>query len=202
MFTNLPRLLAESQELLPAGDLGGQPIELFEYSALKQEQSTRIALRETALYANLGIAATMLTIHFESTVVLASGVLLLAPLVSGVMFWIYYNNDYYVSAIGRYVTDYLAPRLLARFSSAEGAPKTSRPDLLFAWERAHKHHSPGWWARRAVARIVLLFSFLTAPAAALVYTFPKIPSGGVIPWEWGVDLLVSFLVLVGIFRLS
>jgi hypothetical protein len=213
LMMGLPRWLVDGRETLPAVEFAGHPIELFEYAALKQEQATRIALRETALYANLGVTATMLTIHLESAHVFQTAVLLLAPLISGVMFWIYFNNDYYVSRIGAYISGYLAPRIAAHLKSNGGTaageagsdPQSGRATptrFIFAWESMHRARSIGRATRKLLGLVVVLASFESAPVAVLIYTLPVLKVASLDRLEWIAGAVVAVLIAIGSLRSS
>ena len=210
-------LTKHSETLLPLTDFGGEPLELFEYVALKQEQTTRISLRETALYANLAVNATMLAGLLSASSKLSIPVILAVPYVSAIMFWIYFNNDYYVTTISEYIRGYLAGRLRQhilkeRSETTERREETSARkfdvgdpaviDLIFAWETFHRQRSWGRVLRQLAAGAVLFLSFLTVPIVTLIVFAPPpaAPLIALIEWIGGVATLL--LVGVGISGLS
>lgn len=82
---------------------------LTEYEKLKDEQIARIGFRDNLVYATLIAIGGILSFALG-----ASGnlfVLLILPLATFALGWIYLNNDYKISAIGRYIRNTLTHRL-------------------------------------------------------------------------------------------
>ncbi|EMD22198.1 hypothetical protein [Amycolatopsis azurea] len=109
-------------------DDSSRAVLLAEYEALKAEQTSRIVLRDRLMYAALAALAATLAL-----VVQPAGrpyLLLLLPLVCVVLGWTHFVNDQKISAIGRYLGQYLAPSLVA---------STRRADQALTWESVHRH---------------------------------------------------------------
>lgn len=99
---------------------------LAEYDKLKQEQTQRIGFRDNLIYANL-IAITGITSVAISSIE-AFPVLLITPLASITLGWIYLNNDYKISLIGWYIKNELNEKISQAIAVKE--------DLIFKWEDA------------------------------------------------------------------
>ncbi len=215
---NLLNLFRQSGEMLPLAEFGGQPIELFEYAALKQEQTARLALRETALYVNLAVLLSLLAARVQAVVVLDDKVMLMLPYLSGIMFWIYYNNDYYINGISAYIVKYLAPRLhrhilmrsgsdagmrtvQAAIGSNHAEGEASDRKFVFAWEHIHSARSAGRRIRKAVNLLVLLLSYAVAPIIILVMAAQHSMQALEL-YEWLGGIAVTALVVLGITRIA
>lgn len=141
-----------------------------EYERLKEEQKTRISVRDNLIYANLASTAAVIT-----AAVTAKGhanLLLLLPPATVVLGWTYLVNDEKVSAIGRYVRDRLGPAL-----NPGGAPG------VFGWEVEHRS-DPRRRSRKLFQVAVDLLTFCVPAFSAIVVYW----ANG--PWQWPF-LLVS-----------
>ncbi|HWS35711.1 MAG TPA: hypothetical protein VN408_23595 [Actinoplanes sp.] len=148
-----------------------------EYERLKEEQKTRISVRDNLIYANLASTAAVIT-----AAVAAKGhasLLLLLPPATVVLGWTYLVNDEKVSAIGRYVRDRLGPAL-----NPGGAPG------VFGWEVEHRS-DPRRRSRKLLQVAVDLLTFAVPAFSAIVFYW----ANG--PWHWPL-LLISFAELVAV----
>ncbi|GHH39997.1 hypothetical protein FHS35_006797 [Streptomyces umbrinus] len=84
---------------------------MIEYTQVKDEQKARIGFRDNLLYATFAAMAAVIAATLQGPV--RVGLLLLLPPVCLVLGWTYLVNDEKISAIGRYVSTELAPRLAA-----------------------------------------------------------------------------------------
>lgn len=107
----------------PSGDL--QSMHLAEYEKVKDEQIARIGHRDGLVYATLGAVAAV--VAFGATQHGSGDALLILPIATTVLGWLYLVNDEKISAIGRYVRHDLTPRLA---SGTAGK--------IFMWEHAHR----------------------------------------------------------------
>ncbi|MCH6163242.1 hypothetical protein [Streptomyces marispadix] len=133
-----------------------------EYEQIKSEQRSRIGFRDNLLYATLASMGAVI-----AAVVRRDGqteLLLLLPPVSVLLGWTYLVNDEKISAIGRYIREELAPRLLVLTDERGEGDERLQP---FGWEVAHRGD-----ARRAPRKYlqlgVDLLTFCVAPVAAVV----------------------------------
>lgn len=81
--------------------------------ALKAEQSSRITMRETALYVHLGAIFAVLAAEGQagSNNSLRDIIICLSSCVTLVMFSIYLSNDYYITLISRYCMQFPDPSI-------------------------------------------------------------------------------------------
>ncbi|MGX2993354.1 hypothetical protein JNUCC64_03515 [Streptomyces sp. JNUCC 64] len=130
---------------------------LGEYTALKAEQSARIAARDNLMYATL--AALVLTATAVAGTAGHRELVLLLPPVCLVLGWTYLVNDEKVSAIGGYLRAELTPRLAV----ASGAD----PGDVLGWETAHRaqpRRTTGKYLQLAVDLVMFVAPALTALA--------------------------------------
>ncbi|MEL6371636.1 MAG: hypothetical protein AAFY84_01355 [Pseudomonadota bacterium] len=132
-------------------------VDLAEYSALKEEQIGRIALRDGALHVNIVVSLSLFAfgVSEEQNRIIP---LLLVPYSSLILFWIFYTNDTYVSRIRHYVEEVTRPALKA---------KLQLPDPL-AWEAVHRRVSLGRVFRKTLTAVVLLLSFVGPASLSLL----------------------------------
>ncbi|MBM7081327.1 hypothetical protein [Micromonospora humidisoli] len=127
---------------------------LVEYERLKDEQKTRIGLRDNLIYVTLAAMAAVITASLASKG--HANLLLLLPPVSTVLGWTYLVNDEKVSAIGRYIRDHLTPDL-------------DPTGKAFGWERTHRSDERRR-SRKILQLIVDLGTFcMPATAAVVIY---------------------------------
>lgn len=178
--------------------------ELLEYSALKQEQSTRIVLRETALYANLSVAAAAVIGYFEADSSFTTQFLLLLPPVSAVMFWIYFNNDYYVNELGSYVSNVLDRRLrsLLEPTAADAAANETRGTAFFNWEEFHRRKSFSRSVRKSAQLVTLAMCFLALPVFAVAMAYAEASTQSLFLALWSFDVAITLFVAAGVLWLS
>ncbi len=74
---------------------------LQEYSALKEEQKSRIGFRDNLLYVNLAAVGAIFSFALNKPD--NKYALLVLPLVSVILGWTYLVNDQKNSAIGQYI---------------------------------------------------------------------------------------------------
>jgi hypothetical protein len=135
-----------------------------EYTALKQEQITRISLRETSLYTTLTINMAVLAIYFTE-VGSKYPIPLIVPLVSFVMFFIYAFNDDMINRIRTYIVDELQGKVAATIGAAG-------METIFGWETHHRVRSFGYVTRKLFRMITVWVGFSGLTLAALFITAP------------------------------
>ena len=155
----------------------------LEYERIKDEQKTRIGFRDNLLYATFAATAAVLaaTVSARSQAYL----LLMAP-ISVILGWTYLVNDEKISAIGRYVRNDLAPRLMA--VTGDSTP-------IFEWESAHRR-DPHRTSRKYSQLVVDLLTFCVTPTIAIaVFWFSSAPSGALIAASLVEIVLIAILLL-------
>lgn len=87
--------------------------------ALKNEQTARIVLRDTALYVQLGTIFGIYAAEGQAAanLELVEWIRAVSTLVSAVMLSIYMSNDYYVSRIGRFICSESSSQEFQRWES-------------------------------------------------------------------------------------
>jgi len=146
-----------------------------EYSALKQEQTQRIALRDASIHINIVTSVTILgfvvaTDHVED-------LLFSVPIVNFTLFWIYYINDHYIHAIRLYLG---------------GAERANKP--AYKWETIYAPDGLGTLLRRLASVVVVSIAFFAIPTYYLASTSIPRPSFG--------GAFISWLSVVALFALS
>ena len=104
---------------------------LQEYSALKEEQKSRIGFRDNLLYVNLAAVGAIFSFALNKPE--NKYALLVLPLVSLILGWTYLVNDQKISAIGQYIEEKLSQRVNYELNSP-----TSPIEEVFGWEEYHK----------------------------------------------------------------
>jgi len=180
--------------------------ETLEYGALKQEQQTRLILRDTALYITVGgllTAASVLSAATPSSAAKLAGFFsYAAPAFSLSMFLIYFRSDYYLSAARRYIVRELGPRIMDHFALVVGATlEDAKLKSNFGWESYHRRPRLLWLLMKLTSTLVVLAVFL-APIA-LSYLFSVDAAG--VPLTGSAQLLAavtSVLIVLGCIRLA
>jgi hypothetical protein len=180
--------------------------ESLEYAALKQEQQTRLILRDTALYVTVGGILTSASILSATTPAaalrLSEFLSYAAPAFSLAMFLIYFRSDFYLSTARRYIVRDLGPRIVDHFALAAGAAlKDDRLEHNFGWETYHQRPRALWLAMRLTATLVTLGVFL-APIA-ISYLFSESVSGEALAsYPTLLAGAVCILIVTGVARLT
>ncbi|MEU9191186.1 hypothetical protein AB0D14_43215 [Streptomyces sp. NPDC048484] len=138
---------------------------LIEYAQVKDEQKARIGFRDNLLYATLAAMAAVIAAALQGPARVA--LLLLLPPVCLILGWTYLVNDQKISAIGRYVSTELTPRLAAvtPFRQGEFGPGAFGSGV-FGWEVAHRSDRRRR-SRKWLQLFVDLLTFCGASLAAL-----------------------------------
>ncbi|MGO8779994.1 MAG: hypothetical protein ACLQKK_13945 [Rhodomicrobium sp.] len=147
---------------------------IAEYTALKNEQTQRIVLRDTVLYVSIGANAAIAALYIQQKHP-DPRILLFIPFASTLLFWIYATNDGMITQIRQYIVSNIVSRL-----SETGKEYN---DSLFGWEYLRRQRT----ARRLVSKLIRLlavwFTFSIASIAALVQSVPSLQDIGH-SWAW------------------
>jgi hypothetical protein len=128
----------------------------LEYERLKEEQKTRIGMRDNLIYVTIAAMAVVIAATIQSGG--RADLLLLLPPVPFLLGWTYLVNDEKISSIGRYIRHHLAPALAALTGS----------DIeVFGWE-GHHHDDMRRRSRKVMQLVVDLTAFCVVPTAAVV----------------------------------
>jgi hypothetical protein len=139
-------------------DITAGQLHLVEYERLKEEQKSRIGVRDNLIYATLASMAAVIAATLGSD--RNASFLLLLPPVCVVLGWTYLMNDEKISAIGLYLRDELSPALTAL---AGGQTR------VLGWEDAHRRDA-GRRVRKTGQLLVDLCIFcLSGLTAVVVY---------------------------------
>jgi hypothetical protein len=161
---------------------------LAEYTALKNEQTQRIVVRDTVLYvsitANTAIAAIYQQQNRDVQILLA------IPFISTLLFWIYATNDSMITQIRRYIVVNIIPKW-----SADGENSGSG---LFGWEYMRRRRTLSRFLSKLIRLLAVWSTFSGASIVALIATAPNsqdLPHD--VPWLFA----AAFTVLPYIFGL-
>lgn len=154
----------------PGADITLGQLLLAEYTALKDEQKSRIGFRDNLLYVTLTVVAAVIAAAAQAK---QSAMLLALPPVCVVLGWTYLINDEKISAIGAYVREELGPRL----AQLAGLPQLSQAQSPFGWESVHRSDARRR-TRKAVQLAVDLLAFCLVPLAGLAVYWGAGDSGG------------------------
>lgn len=151
------------------GPMSALDIHRTEYSELKDEQRTRLAIRDNLGYATWAAIGLVLAAGRVTNQALSPQWWLALPLVVGVLGWTRFQNDVKISGIGRYIQADLAPKVAAMV----GEP-------VFGWESALRAPSAGRKLRQAGQLAADLALYAAVPAVALGAFWASSSTG----WIW------------------
>jgi len=138
---------------------------MAEYSALKNEQTQRIVLRDTCLYisisANIAIAAVVAQQPNHPI-----QVLLFIPLASTLLFWLYATNDLMVTQIRKYIIGSIIPKL----SQLDQKYQSN----LLGWEYLRRRRTIGRFVSKLCRLLAVWSTFSGASMIALWVNAPAI----------------------------
>ena len=136
---------------------------LAEYTALKNEQTQRIVVRDTVLYvsitANTAIAAIYQQQNQDPRILLA------IPFVSTLLFWIYATNDSMITQIRRYIVTNIVHKL-----SGDDENNTNG---LFGWEYLRRRRTFVRLISKIIRLLAVWSTFSGASIVALAATAPN-----------------------------
>lgn len=139
---------------------GALNIYLAEYEKLKDEQIARIGFRDNLVYATLIAIGGILSFALTGTANFYA--ILILPLATFVLGWVYLNNDYKITTIGQYMRSTLTHHL----REAAGAPEIR----VLQWELIYKLE-PRRFERKVLQVIVNEVLFVGSGFVALLAYF-------------------------------
>ena len=103
---------------------------LLEYDKLKEEQNSRISMRDSLIYISLGIFGAIFSFTMTNQSFMYT--LLLIPPLSFILSWLYISNDSKILEIKKYIKNNLEPKIAKLF-----------PDKIeiFEWEKTYRDNS-------------------------------------------------------------
>jgi hypothetical protein len=137
---------------------------LAEYTALKNEQTQRIVVRDTVLYISI-TANTAIAAIYQQQQTQDARILLAIPFVSTLLFWIYATNDSMITQIRRYIVTNIIPKW-----SASGGNNESG---LFGWEYLRRRRTLSRFLSKLIRLLAVWSTFSGASIAALIATAPN-----------------------------
>lgn len=164
-LSDLPTVVSNSKfdpVAVPPAIPGVQEIHIAEYKQLKDEQRSRISIRDNLIYATLTSIAAVLLFVFNGDS--HRSALLLLPPVCLILGWTYLMNDEKISAIGRY----LRGELSYRFAGSANV-------VLLGWESAHRNDSRRT-GRKFIQAIIDILLFCVTGIAAVAVCWSILPS--------------------------
>ena len=157
---------------------------IAEYTALKNEQTQRIVLRDTCLYISVSANTAIAAVYTQQQQ--SINILLFIPLASTLLFWIYATNELKVTHIRKYIQSHIIPC----FSELDEKYKAN----LLGWEYLRRKQTFGRLVSKLCRLLVVWSSFSGASIVALYTTAPAAPemmSGQ--HWPWLVGALFASL---------
>ena len=137
---------------------------LAEYTALKNEQTQRIVVRDTVLYVSI-TANTAVAAIYQQQQHHDPYILLAIPFVSTLLFWIYATNDSMITQIRRYIVVNIIPKW-----SADGENSGSG---LFGWEYMRRRRTLSRFLSKLIRLLAVWSTFSGASIVALIATAPN-----------------------------
>jgi hypothetical protein len=137
---------------------------LAEYTALKNEQTQRIVVRDTVLYVSM-TANTAIAAIYQQQQHHDPRILLAIPFVSTLLFWIYATNDSMITQIRRYIVVNIIPKW-----SADGKNSGSG---LFGWEYMRRRRTLSRFLSKLIRLLAVWSTFSGASIVALIATAPN-----------------------------
>ena len=178
---------------------------IAEYAALKEEQSSRITLRETALYINIVIFVSFLAYVSDKLDTIGALPYVGLTYISLITFWIYYNNDLYVNKIGDHVVKNLtreAKRLIEIDRTPEQAIHSVPSETVaFPWEGERQKTARSFF-NRVIKAFALFLSFLAPPSLGLFASVEMIHAEWYQSFAWGLALIFVLIILLGLVELT
>lgn len=158
---------------------------LTEYQKLKDEQIARIGFRDNLIYATLVAIGGVLSYALSSQANYPA--LLVLPLATIVLGWVYLNNDRKISLIGQYIRAALAPRLREAAGGAAGR--------ALQWEHVHRVEASRL-RRKVLQMIVTQMLFVGAGLAAALTFIITAPAGRAATWLAGAEIFALLVLAV------
>jgi len=137
---------------------------LAEYTALKNEQTQRIVVRDTVLYVSI-TANTAIAAIYQQQQNQDPRILLAIPFVSTLLFWIYATNDSMITQIRRYIVS----NIVQRFS--DGGEENAIN--LFGWEYLRRRRTFVRLISKMIRLVAVWSTFSGASIVALIATAPN-----------------------------
>ena len=175
------------------------PILQAEYQALKQEQTSRIGIRENALYTNFLAVAGIATIAFSQKPVELL-VLLAIPLSSCCIYAVYLNQDITITNLRRFFAEDFPKRVIAALDLPDDeAVKREFTSIIASWETIHRSTGSHRHIRKILHTVFVLLTFLGASAAALYTTYGLATSGGyMLRGFWMLDCCLVITMVIAL----
>jgi hypothetical protein len=137
---------------------------LAEYTALKNEQTQRIVVRDTVLYISI-TANTAIAAIYQQQQNHDMRILLAIPFVSTLLFWIYATNDNMITQIRRYIVANIIPKWAANGENNDGG--------LFGWEYLRRRRTLSRFLSKLIRLLAVWSTFSGASIVALIATAPN-----------------------------
>lgn len=141
-----------------------------EYQALKAEQTYRITIRENAFISNFLAIGVVASISFTSNPINIS-VLLLIPLMSSCICWVYLNNDIMVSKFRLYFTNEFPEKVIQTLNrDKENFSREEVLSVIASWEHFHRKHDKYRKLRKVLNTFFVFLGFIVVSISSLVVT--------------------------------
>lgn len=170
-----------------------------EYQSLKNEQTYRISIRENAFISNFLAIGAIFSIAFASE---ANSylILLLLPLVSSCICWIYLNNDIIVSKFRLYFTDEFPQRVYNVLSQQDVAICLEDVyEIIASWEYFHRKKDRFRKTRKILNSFFILLGFVLISATSIIIIAPVVwQSNLLFIIGWFVDIILTIVMLISL----
>ena len=170
-----------------------------EYQSLKAEQTGRISIRENAFISNFLAIGVVASISFTSHPININ-VLLLIPLTSSCICWVYLNNDIMINKLRIYFTTEFPEKVIQTLNKHE--ERFSRNDVLdiiASWEHFHRKKDKYRKFRKILNTFFVFLGFVIISVSSLTVTAEVSFSSSVINISvWIFDALLTILMLVAL----
>ncbi len=174
-----------------------------EYLALKAEQTYRITIRENAFISNFLAIGVIISISFTNQPINLM-VLLLIPLVSSCICWVYLNNDIIVNKFRIYFTDEFPEKVIQIFiRSKENITREDILNIIASWEHFHRKKDKFRRLRKILNTFFVFLGFIVISISTMVVTAPLLFTTSrldTIIWVFDCVLILIMLVALTVTR--
>ncbi|MCX7549672.1 hypothetical protein [Xanthomarina sp. F2636L] len=172
-----------------------------EYSSLKAEQTTRIAIRENTYLTNFLAIGAILSVAFSSDPIEYSFFLLI-PVISTCIYWVYLNNDLMISKLQLFFEQEFPLKVLNTLNSSDENYNYKIEDVLdkiSTWELFHRNEDKFRSLRKFMNTLFLVIGFVGINISAILLTFSlAIKGNNLFLGIWIFDLILTLVVIISL----
>lgn len=170
-----------------------------EYQSLKNEQTYRISIRENAFISNFLAIGAIFSIAFASEAN-SDFILLLLPLVSSCICWVYLNNDIVVNKLRLYFTNEFPLRVHAVLSRQDANITLDDVyEIIASWELFHRKKDRFRKTRKILNSFFVLLGFVIISIAVIIIITPVIFQSGILfIIGWAIDITLIAIIFTSL----